>query len=99
MELFRGDTLYKSITAGEYVFQPGDVLRVAIFNNTIDAVKLYEDKIEITEETDSILVEIPANKTKELKPGVLTLEFELTYSGVVKTEQHELIVKADGIHE
>ena len=100
MELFRGDTFYKSVTAGDYIFQPDDVLRVAIFNNTIDETKLYENEIKVTEETSSILVEIPASKTKELKPGILVLEFELTYGkGVVKTEQHELLVKADGIHE
>ena len=99
MELFRGDTFYKSVTAGDYIFQPDDILRVAIFNNTLDETKLYENEIKVTEETSSILVEIPASKTKELKPGILVLELELTYSGVVKTEQFELLVKADGIYE
>ena len=99
MELFRGDTFYKSVTAGDYIFQPDDVLRVAIFNNTIDETKLYENEIKVTKETSSILVEIPASKTKELKPGILVLELELTYSGVVKTEQFEHLVKADGIYE
>lgn len=100
MELFRGDTFYKSVTAGDYIFQPDDILRVAIFNNTLDETKLYENEIKVNEETNSILVEIPASKTKELTPGILVLEFELTYGGgVVKTEQHELIVKADGIRE
>ena len=99
MELFRGDTFYKSVTAGDYKFQPDDVLRVAILNNTIDNIKLYENEIKITEEQTSILVEIPASETKELKPGILVLELELTYSGVVKTEQFELLVKADGIYE
>ena len=42
MELFRGDTFYKSVTAGDYVFQPDDILRVAILNNTLDETKLYE---------------------------------------------------------
>lgn len=99
MELFRGDTFYKSVTAGDYIFQPDDILRVAIFNNTLDEIKLYENEIKVTEETTSILVEIPASKTKELKPGILVLELELTYSGIVKTEQFELLVKADGIYE
>lgn len=99
MELFRGDTFYKSVTAGDYIFQPDDILRVAILNNTIDNIKLYENEIKVTEETTSILVEIPASKTKELKPGILVLELELTYSGIVKTEQFELLVKADGIYE
>lgn len=98
MEIFRGDTFYKSVTAGDYIFQPDDILRVAILNNTIDNIKLYENEIKITEETTSILVEIPASKTKELKPGFLVLELELTYSGIVKTEQFELLVKADGIN-
>lgn len=99
MELFRGDTFYKSITAGDYIFQPDDILRVAILNNTVDNIKLYENEIKITEEQTNILLEIPASKTKELKPGILVLELELTYSGVVKTEQFELLVKADGIYE
>ena len=99
MELFRGDTFYKSVTAGDYIFQPDDILRVAIFNNTLDEIKLYENEIKVTEETTSILVEIPASKTKELKPGILVLELELTYSGIVKTGQFELLVKADGIYE
>lgn len=98
MELFRGDTFYKSVTAGDYIFQPDDILRVAILNNTIDNIKLYENEIKVTEQTTSILVEIPASKTKELKPGILILELELTYSGIVKTEQFELLVKADGIN-
>lgn len=99
MEIFRGDTFYKSVTAGDYIFQPDDILRVAILNNTIDNIKLYENEIKVTEETTSILVEIPASKTKELKPGILVLELELTYTGIVKTEQFELLVKADGIYE
>ena len=99
MEIFRGDTFYKSVTAGDYIFQPDDILRVAILNNTIDNIKLYENEIKVTEETTSILVEIPASKTKELKPGFLVLELELTYTGIVKTEQFELLVKADGIYE
>lgn len=98
MELFRGDTFYKSVTAGDYVFQPDDILRVAILNNTLDETKLYENEIKVTEEQTSILVEIPASKTKELKPGILVLELELTYSGIVKTQQFELLVKADGIN-
>lgn len=98
MELFRGDTFYKSVTAGDYVFQPDDILRVAILNNTLDETKLYENEIKVMEEQTSILVEIPASKTKELKPGILVLELELTYSGIVKTQQFELLVKADGIH-
>ena len=99
MELFRGDTFYKSVVAGDYVFQPDDILRVAILNNTVDNIKLYENEIKITEEQNNIFIEIPASKTKELKPGILVLELELTYSGVVKTEQFELLVKADGIYE
>lgn len=99
MEIFRGDTFYKSVTAGDYTFQPDDILRVAILNNTIDNIKLYENEIKITEEQTSVLLEIPASKTKELKPGILVLELELTYSGIVKTEQFELLVKADGIYE
>lgn len=99
MELFRGDTFYKSVTAGSYIFQPDDILRVAILNNTIDNIKLYENEVKITEEQTSVLLEIPASKTKELKPGILVLELELTYSGIVKTEQFELLVKADGIYE
>lgn len=99
MELFRGDTFYKSVTAGDYVFQANDILRVAILNNTVDNIKLYENEIKITEEQTNILLEIPASKTKELKPGILVLELELTYSGIVKTEQFELLVKADGIYE
>lgn len=99
MELFRGDTFYKSVTAGDYIFQPDDILRVAILNNTIDNIKLYETEIKVTEEQTSVLLEIPASKTKELKPGILVLELELTYSGIVKTEQFELLVKADGIYE
>lgn len=98
MELFRGDTFYKSVTAGDYVFQPDDILRVAILNNTLDETKLYENEIKVMEEQTSILVEIPASKTKELKPGILVLELELTYSGIVKTQQFELLVKADGIN-
>lgn len=98
MELFRGDTFYKSVTAGDYIFQPDDILRVAILNNTLDETKLYENEIKVTEEQTSILVEIPASETKELKPGILVLELELTYSGIVKTEQFELLVKADGIN-
>ena len=99
MELFRGDTFYKSVTAGDYIFQANDILRVAILNNTVDNIKLYENEIKITEEQTNILLEIPASKTKELKPGILVLELELTYSGIVKTEQFELLVKADGIYE
>ena len=99
MELFRGDTFYKSVTAGDYIFQANDILRVAILNNAVDNIKLYENEIKITEEQTSILLEIPASKTKELKPGILVLELELTYSGIVKTEQFELLVKADGIYE
>lgn len=98
MELFRGDTFYKSVTAGDYIFQPDDILRVAILNNTLDETKLYENEIKVMEEQTSILVEIPASKTKELKPGILVLELELTYSGIVKTQQFELLVKADGIN-
>lgn len=100
MEIYRGDSFYKRVSVEDYIFKPEDVLRIAILLSTVSDYKLYEQTIEINEEKESVLVEIPASKMRDLTPGSLVLELELTYAGgLVKTEQYELIVKADGIHE
>ena len=96
---FRGDTFYKQITAPGYTFQKDDILRVAILSDTVSGNKLYENEIVVDEEKDAIIVEISKTKMAELPLGILVLEFELTYSGIVKTEQFELEIKADGIRE
>ena len=96
--IYRGDTFCKQISALGYKFQPNDILRIAILSDTITGNKLYSDEINIAEEKDSIIIEIPSEKTSMIQPGIYVLEFELTYSGVTKTQQFELIVKADGIY-
>lgn len=94
---FRGDTFYKKITAPGYTFQKGDILRVAILNDAVSCYKLYENEIIVDEEKDAIIIEISKTEMAKLPTGILILEFELTYSGIVKTEQFELEIKADGI--
>ena len=96
--MYRGDTFCKKVSALDYKFQPKDVLKVAVLTDTITGNKLYENEIKVETETDSIIIEIPREKTAEISPGMWILEFELTYSGVVKTQQFGLVVKADGIH-
>lgn len=98
--MYRGDTFCKKILANNgYVFQPNDVLRVAILTDTVTGNKIWDDEIKVETETDSIILEIPKEKTAKIEPGMWILEFELTYGGVVKTQQFGLVVKADGIHE
>ena len=95
--IYRGDTFYKKLSTSGYVFQPDDVIHVAIMQTSMGGI-LYEKENKITEESTSFIIDIPASETAKLTPGILVLEIELTYGkGLVKTQQYEIVVKADGI--
>lgn len=96
-ETFRGDTFSKKVSIEGYTLQPDDIIHVAILLSSMGGI-IYDSVEKIITETDNYVISIPATETEKLIPGVLTLEIELTYGdGFVKTQQYELIVKADGI--
>lgn len=100
MVIYRGDTFLQKIKAENYTFEIGDKLHIAIMNNEYSKNYLYETIIEIKEKNDSVNLEISADDTSKFEIGDLLLEVELTtISGIVKTNQYELQVKADGIYE
>lgn len=65
--------------------------------NPYSKEKVFEDTILIDKEQDSLDLIIPIEKTKEFPIGNLTFEIEVNCSGIVKTYQEYLEVKADGI--
>ena len=97
MERFRGDSFKKTLEIENYTFQPDDVIKFAIMKNPYSKEKIFENTILIDKEQDSIDLIIPIEKTKELPIGNLIFEIEVTSSGIVKTYQEFLEVKADGI--
>lgn len=100
MKLFRGDTFLRKIVSNNYKLRRGDQFHIAIFKSVYSEKHLYETTIIVQEETDGIVLEIPASKTSELPPTTLILEIELTtVNGIVKTDQYELEIEADGIYE
>jgi hypothetical protein len=100
MELFRGDTFYKKITSNDYTFKVGDQLHIAVLENSYSNRYLHEQVIKIESETSDVVFEIPSKETSNFPVGILLLEIELTsISDIVKTNQYELTVKADGIYE
>ena len=97
MERFRGDSFKKTLEIENYTFQPDDIVKFAIMKNPYSKEKIFENTILIVSEQDSIDLIIPIEKTKELPIGNLIFEIEVTCSGIVKTYQEFLEVKADGI--
>ena len=99
MELFRGDSFIKEITSN-YQFKAGDQLHIAVMKNAYSREYLHEQIIEIEKETNSIILEILPSETDKFPIEKLLLEIELTTTeGIVKTNQYDLEVKADGIYE
>lgn len=97
-EIFQGNTFYKKLTIPGYTFNKDDVIHIAVLQTTLGGI-LWEDKHTFIESTDSYIIDIPANETEKLSPGVLILEIELTYgNGLVKTNQYELVIKAAGLN-
>ena len=99
MEIFRGDTFLKKIVSN-YEFKIGDKLHIAILKSAYSKDYLYEKIIEIKEETNEVILEILPSDTSKLPNKELMLEVELTtIDGLVKTNQYQLNIKADGIYE
>lgn len=99
MELFRGDSFIKKITSN-YQFRTGDKLHIAVMKNAYSKVYLHEQAIEIKTNTNEINFEILPSESDKFPIEKLLLEIELTtIDGIVKTNQYELNVKADGIYE
>lgn len=97
MERFRGDSFKKILEIENYTFQPDDIVKFAIMKNPYSKEKIFEDTILIDKEQNIIDLIIPIEKTKEFPIGNLIFEIEVTCSGIVKTYQEHLEVKADGI--
>lgn len=99
MELFRGDSFIKKITSS-YQFRFGDTLHIAVMKNAYSRDYLHEQLIEIESNTNEINFEILPSETDNFPIEKLLLEIELTtIDGIVKTNQYDLEVKADGICE
>ena len=99
MELFRGDSFIKKINSN-YQFRNGDKLHIAVMKNAYSRDYLHEQTIEIKSNTNEINFEILPSETDKFPIENLLLEIELTTTnGIVKTQQYELKVKADGIYE
>lgn len=99
MELFRGDSFIKKITSS-YQFRVGDTLHIAVMKNAYSRDYLHEQLIEIESNTNEINFEILPSETDNFPIEKLLLEIELTtIDGIVKTNQYDLEVKADGIYE
>jgi hypothetical protein len=99
MELFRGDSFIKKITSN-YQFRNGDKLHIAVLKNAYSREYLYEQTITMQNDTNEINFEILPSETDKFPIEKLLLEIELTtIDGIVKTNQYELTVKADGIYE
>ena len=99
MELFRGDSFIKKIVS-TYEFKIGDKLHIAVMKNAYSREYLHEHTITIQSNTNEINFEILPSETDKFPTEKLLLEVELTTtSGLVKTNQYELNVKADGIYE
>lgn len=98
-ETFRGDTFFKKIVSS-YKFEVGDKLHVVVMRNAYSRDYLHEQTIEIQNDTNEINFEILPSETDKFPIDNLLLEIELTTSsGIVKTQQYQLKVKADGIYE
>lgn len=97
MERFRGDSFKKTLEIENYTFQPDDVIKFAIMKNPYSKEKIFENTILIVSEQNSVDLIIPIEKTKEFPIGNLIFEIEVNCSGIVKTYQEFLEVKADGI--
>ena len=99
MELFRGDTFFKKIVSN-YKFRVGDTLHIVVMRNAYSRDYLHEQTINVQGETNEINFEILPSETDKFPIDDLLLEIELTTSsGIVKTNQYKLEVKADGIYE
>ena len=99
MELFRGDSFIKKISSN-YQFKSGDKIHIAVMKNAYSREYLHEQTIEIQNNTNEINFEILPSETDKFPIEKLLLEIELTTSGgIVKTNQYDLQVKADGIYE
>ena len=99
MELFRGDSFIKKITS-TYQFRSGDKLHIAVMKNAYSRDYLHEHTITIQNNTNEINFEILPSETDKFPIEKLLLEIELTtIDGIVKTNQYDLQVKADGIYE
>ena len=99
MELFRGDSFIKKITSS-YQFRVGDKLHIAVMKNAYSKDYLHEQTIEVESNTNEINFEILPSESDKFPIEKLLLEIELTTNdGIVKTNQYDLIVKADGIYE
>lgn len=99
MELFRGDSFIKKIVSN-YEFRTGDKIHIAVMKNAYSKKYLHEQTITIQNNTNEINFEILPSETDKFPIENLLLEIELTtIDGIVKTNQYELNVKADGIHE
>ena len=100
MELFRGDTFFKTFETEDYKLRIGDKLHIVVMKNAYSKKYLFEKEIEIESETNEFDVEILPSETKEFPIGELLLEIELTtVDGIVQTNQYKIVIEADGINE
>ena len=100
MELFRGDSFIKKIVSDDYKFRLGDKIHIAVLKNAYSRQYLHEQTINVQGETNEINFEILPSETDKFPIEKLLLEIELTtIDGIVKTNQYDLQVKADGIYE
>ena len=100
MELFRGDSFIKKIISEDYEFRLGDKIHIAVLKNAYSREYLHEQTIDVQSETNEINFEILPSETDKFPIEKLLLEIELTTTdGIVKTNQYDLQIKADGIYE
>ena len=98
MELYRGDSFIKTLKLNQDL-KSNDIVKYAVLLSKTAEDYLYENEITISETTDEVELSIPITETEKFPIGTLLFEVEVTYSGIVKTEQYRLEIKRDGIYE
>lgn len=92
MDIFKGDTLLKTIESDEN-FSPGDKLEIKIYEDGNDNL-YYKNEIIVSNETNSIDLEIKPSTTKLFPCKTITMQIKLiSISGYVKTNMYQLRVK------
>jgi hypothetical protein len=92
MDIFKGDTLLKTIESDE-LFSVGDKLEIKIYEDGNDNL-YYNNVIVVNMETNTIDLEIKASITKLFPCKTITMQIKLiSISGYVKTNMYQLRVK------
>jgi hypothetical protein len=106
MEIYRGDDFdfeFSSILDDKtnYIFQPGDILKVAVKEKMSNSKYLLFKKIEIEKETDTVSIAFDHQQTKKCSKGNKILEVELTNKDgrVITLYQEKLTILEDIINE